>query len=619
MYRWVEENVWEPIQQRVPRQQMRTERETLETFIGALSRQKAGGTLSGWNIGYEVATVDEKIGAGFDLSFLMSRAQAHGLQDEMGAQLHKFNIRDLGQEYAARLAGEVPRYKDVLEKNIYEQFVGYRKKVGTADPIRAGRFAGLYAGTPGDIGGGVKVAGWKQEVLHQQIFPDVHLKAHVSAEDVRGGLQLGMHEGPIFRNAREAAAWGRKTRISSLVNQAISVGERSDIEGNKFQYFLQQARTPETAAGRRMATMETEFLSELRRTIAGQGGVAEEVFAGRGMQTKAFTEFAGPMAAEKNYFKFAQLGDDIVQIAGKHKIAFAAGAAALGLYMLQPGGWFSGKDDEFNTIEGLPHSGMAGDNRRYYGFGSGWRGILRIPESLERYFAEFGGTAMAIKKTHIPKFLKTQIAPRAARGGLSAAEKAALNQDMGWMVKESMKSKYDDVILANVGMMKAEAIERGVGWRQYLRGTLKHERFHQALTQTGRRAEFLAEVSVPSKFTRQMKKVYKKQGIGVDKELMKEEYLAHAVTESYLTKKTGTMFRQGVAEVQRLEKVLDQSFLMRKHLSGPVKSPETLATDIAMRRQRKLVVTHKQAQVSASQNAVRPGKRHRQKTGKIVQ
>jgi len=94
MYRWVEENVWKPIKERVPSKQMRSERETLESFIEVLSKQKKGTTLSGWNIGYEVATVDEKIGAGFDISFLMSRAQAHGLQGQMAQQLHKFNIRD---------------------------------------------------------------------------------------------------------------------------------------------------------------------------------------------------------------------------------------------------------------------------------------------------------------------------------------------------------------------------------------------------------------------------------------------------------------------------------------------------------------------------------------------
>lgn len=37
---------------------------------------------------------------------------------------------------------------------------------------------------------------------------------------------------------------------------------------------------------------------------------------------------------------------------------------------------FSSKDDNYNTIEGLPHGGMAGDLRKIYtDFGSGWQGI----------------------------------------------------------------------------------------------------------------------------------------------------------------------------------------------------------------------------------------------------
>jgi endonuclease YncB( thermonuclease family) len=65
---------------------------------------------------------------------------------------------------------------------------------------------------------------------------------------------------------------------------------------------------------------------------------------------------------------------------GGWKITAGVAAGLLGLYVTQPLSLFSGKDDAYNTIEGLPHGGMAERSRRAHtDFGSGYR---RLPEEL---------------------------------------------------------------------------------------------------------------------------------------------------------------------------------------------------------------------------------------------
>ena len=53
------------------------------------------------------------------------------------------------------------------------------------------------------------------------------------------------------------------------------------------------------------------------------------------------------------------------------KLLTAAGV--VGLWALKPLSWFSGRDDNYNTIEGLRHGGLAQQKRREMTeFGSGW-------------------------------------------------------------------------------------------------------------------------------------------------------------------------------------------------------------------------------------------------------
>ena len=57
---------------------------------------------------------------------------------------------------------------------------------------------------------------------------------------------------------------------------------------------------------------------------------------------------------------------------GLGKAVLAAGAVATGVYLLDKTLGISGKDDDYNTIEGLKHKGFGARRRRYSDFGSGY-------------------------------------------------------------------------------------------------------------------------------------------------------------------------------------------------------------------------------------------------------
>jgi len=73
------------------------------------------------------------------------------------------------------------------------------------------------------------------------------------------------------------------------------------------------------------------------------------------------------------------------------KIALGVGVGIAALWALKPLGWFSGRDDEYNSIEGLPHRGQAGAHRsQATDFGSGYQSQeKRHRKQVEERFSIF--------------------------------------------------------------------------------------------------------------------------------------------------------------------------------------------------------------------------------------
>jgi hypothetical protein len=74
------------------------------------------------------------------------------------------------------------------------------------------------------------------------------------------------------------------------------------------------------------------------------------------------------------YQKALRTGKQLWGSSTRFKVGLGLAVGLLGLYALKPGSWFSGKDDTYNTIEGLGHSGIAWQQRmQLTDFGSGYQ------------------------------------------------------------------------------------------------------------------------------------------------------------------------------------------------------------------------------------------------------
>ena len=272
-------------------------------------------------------------------------------------------------------------------------------------------------------------------------------------------------------------------------------------------------------------------------------------------------------------------------IAGK----IAAGlGAALG-YMA-----FSGKDDNYNTIEGLAHGGEGQKKRKELTeFGSGWRGIVNIPRSLQTLFK--------FKGQHRTKGFNTITKRDAWRKGYAAKISEEIPQpfqaeamkDLNLMHAE-MGLAPESVILINQFEIGRYAKQQGVSHMAALKGTIKHERFHQAVVKLGYR-DAVSQFGqlVPERAQKEYFKHYLESYGAKRAESMKaEEYFAQSFSSGYgketlKRKENILMYSKGWAQVGvkphyvqgGLEKIKvheELSVLMRdikKEMSRPTVNP----------------------------------------------
>lgn len=323
MYSWPEKNVWQPIQKMKPR--FHTEQELLGKFIGRLKQLEPGTEVAGWNIGYNVAPQSQPQ-TGFDLPFLMTRAQRYGMEKEFQAAMAPLKIRDLGQEFALDVANMAVRNANLVDEKLLESAKGYLK------------YARGFGYDPEDIQGTARflgrsnrwMTGWKQELAYG-LLTGKEYAAHISAEDV-GALKELYGAKSKLSEAEFVAEWNKK----ALANKAATVTAAAEA-------------APETY--RRWTGLSSKAKSSLLDDtfIAVKQHVTEHLPAYK-------------------------------------KIGITAGVIG-GLYALQPGSWFSGKDDEYNVIEGLRHGGMAQQMRRdLTDFGSGWQRTSKRVLNRIRWF-----------------------------------------------------------------------------------------------------------------------------------------------------------------------------------------------------------------------------------------
>src|SRR3972149_5508692 len=163
MSRWSEKHVWKPIQ-RMTRGQGRSEGSILTEFLSVLESQPKGSTLAGWNIGYQIAPQDiEGRAKGFDIPMLLTRAKAYGLEERYSSALSNLKIRDIGQEYAWKIAKEAVKRPELIEKDLFAQIQSFVKAGGIyqAQTGASEESVARHLATSG-----CRMAGWKQGLGH---------------------------------------------------------------------------------------------------------------------------------------------------------------------------------------------------------------------------------------------------------------------------------------------------------------------------------------------------------------------------------------------------------------------------------------------------------------------
>ncbi len=330
---WVAANVWEPIKGRLGGEPTSTEEEILRDFLGTLQKHR-GGTVAGWNVGY-VASPMTKGSKGFDIPFIMSRAEKYGIHKEFGEAFGNVNIRDIGREFSVRIAGEVSKYPELVDKDLHAQAQSFTKLVNinrATQRLNSVPEVAEWMGTPGKYGG-YEVAGWKIKDIYQTMFGENISGHHLSEQDVDATRRIA-EQGDISKLT--GPGFVKNWNETALLNKAAASANARKVEGLGDTFYAR-------AAARFAANDSLE----------------------RGVRV------AG---------KFAR----------KHPIGLGVGIGLAALLAVKPLQYFSGKDDHWNSIEGLRHGGMAERKRRELtDFGSGYQGNKDYEASVKKRFGFF--------------------------------------------------------------------------------------------------------------------------------------------------------------------------------------------------------------------------------------
>jgi len=380
--KWSETQVLSKIKKRLQdlKRTAVSEEMALTQFLTVLKShvEQPGAEIAGFNIGFtpQAQVFGEQRIKGFDIPFLMTRARKYGLEHEYRKAFSKASIRDVGAEWAARIAGIVskPQYKGIVEKDLWEQAAGLQKAIRGAGL----EHAPLATRARFMQEGGYKFAGWKQESVYSLLGMGEY-KAHMAHEDV-GALRAMMD---TSRSIIDEESFVREWNKSALVNKLVSSVKWGSKNLEEIQPLLAQYG------------IEGEFNKKLDLLLSAVGASKADIAHGRGIP-EAFTKVASEHFAPGSASSLGILesaGRKALQFATEHKAGVGISLGAAALLTLKPLGWFSGFDDEYNTIEGLRHGGQAAAKRKSMtDFGSGW--VMPVLQILDDIIPAF------LLKTH---------------------------------------------------------------------------------------------------------------------------------------------------------------------------------------------------------------------------
>lgn len=365
--RWSENKIWEPIKR--AGKARTSEKDVLLQFLKVLEGAPAETQLIGWNIGYQPYAQGVTKSSGFDVPFLLSRARKFGMEERYQKTLRRMAIRDEGSIWAYRIAKSVTKgtrgihmvQQGRLHKDVYMEAVGYMKQASKLAAEQGLRSEAEIAEALSREG--IQFAGWKQESTYKLLFGETLKGAHQSAEDVAAVRRI-MSEGSRELDEAFIKRWGEETLENKLVSSLKTVEPGAGPE----RYLLAMKEAEEwgvrSGVEKKLAQLARESGVPISQLRAGRGIPTVERIV-RGGVVSEMVEKAGAG-------RLAGVLEAGTAVARAHWGKIAIGASALALMALKPGTWFSGKDDEYNVIEGLQHGGEAERMRRLLtDFGSG--------------------------------------------------------------------------------------------------------------------------------------------------------------------------------------------------------------------------------------------------------
>jgi hypothetical protein len=343
---WVKSQVWDPISKRAD---LASEEQLVKGFISTLESNK-GKTLAGWNI------------QNFDLPFMAQRASRYGLQSAYQQALSGVTIRDLGLEYAYSLSKSLYRHKDVIDESLWRSIESYRntglafEKQGMSSSQAAHQLARS----------GYKISGWKQQDAYE-LLTGKKYTAHQSAEDIAALEEI--IGGKIPSSREFAIAWNKRAIQGKTIASAFSGAPAFAEQSTYYQELIARAKKYG------ITDIEEQIAAESAKK-GGSSAALADIVAGKGYQ-EVLEKIGGKVGGGKNWGaqNLFRLG---VDAAKSHPFALGGGILFAGALLTKPLQYISGNKDDYNTIEGLSHKGVAGRTRKQNtDFGSGWRGLLQ--------------------------------------------------------------------------------------------------------------------------------------------------------------------------------------------------------------------------------------------------
>lgn len=366
---WAQQKVLEPLKSSKVKQLQ--EQHLIEKLISRFEQAPIGSELAGWNIGY-YATPQLNRGEftyGFDLPMLATRAGKYGLEERLGQAVQRLNVRDIGQEYAWKIASELQGYshlvdKGLLNRELFEQASAYRRyglNLAAEQGLAPDQIAKAISRS------GIKMAGWKQETV--AALKGITYGAHQSSEDVGVLVQLAEQlNQPVFRSETDVVKWGKLSLKQKLLSSLMSPSTQLAPREKKYQTILDLARAQEYSGGEAYSGFTEDLLTSLKEEVRLRGGSLGRIQQGYGLEEKFIEAAAKVPGKTKKLIGF----NDAVQLFKKNPLEIMAATAVVGGITYAA---FSAFDDDYNTVPGLRHGGLAAQLRKENtDFGSGYQG-----------------------------------------------------------------------------------------------------------------------------------------------------------------------------------------------------------------------------------------------------